>query len=143
MKFSVDGPHTIRVHRENGDRKYYGLINAAGESNLLYTIKRTLNMCDLHLIKTHMAQHGHLVDDMQQFVTTESRHGIFPTMHMWNTHWAIDGLEESWNRLGHTDLGIHFHIFTHDDKAPDLDEEAHRAAFIEALRGRALYQEQP
>ncbi len=44
----------ILVFREKGDRAYYGVKNAAGESALLYAIKKLLNLQGYDLIKKRM-----------------------------------------------------------------------------------------
>ena len=50
MKFEFKN-HCLCVTREEGDPKYYGLKNGAGESKLLHAIKNELNKQGYDLIK--------------------------------------------------------------------------------------------
>jgi len=69
MRFEL-ADHSITIIREEGDPKFYGVVSARGESNLLYRIKRVLNCNGFDLIKKRMHKDGHLVDDMQQYLRT-------------------------------------------------------------------------
>lgn len=80
------------VTREPDDPKYYGAVNAAGESKLLYAIKNQLNQKGLGLIKKRMWKDGHLVDDMQQYL--RNRDG---SIAIFNPRWAIEGAEVDFN----------------------------------------------
>lgn len=113
--------HSIICHREPQDPKFYGVKNAKGESNLLHYIKTHLNNLIKNnqfiindgkikiyipniplFIKKRMWKDGNMVDDMQQYLRSAK-----PFFHnetqknyelaLWNTHWAINGLEKDWN----------------------------------------------
>ena len=88
----------ILVYREKGDKAYYGVKNAAGESALLYAIKKQLNSQGYDLIKKRMWKDVHLVDNMQQYLRTRKPSGnpdkdIFIS----NTRWDIEGAEIDYN----------------------------------------------
>lgn len=108
------------VEKENTDPKFYGVQNAAGESNFLHKVKNYLNkkieadggiaieikggkdvvIPVKKFIKKRMAKDGHLVDDMQQYIRSKK-----PFMHngekthicFFNDHWAINGLDNDFN----------------------------------------------
>ncbi len=89
----------ILVFREKGDKAYYGVRNAAGESALFYAIKKQLNSQGYDLIKKRMHKDGHLVDDMQQYLRTRKPSGksdkdIFIS----NPRWDIEGAEIAYNQ---------------------------------------------
>jgi hypothetical protein len=90
---------TLTVEREPGDPKFYGVAEAKGESNFLYWLKGILNKSfGFDLIKKRMWKDGHMVDDMQQYLRTRSQKSKGPRVMIWNTHWAINGIEEDWNQ---------------------------------------------
>ncbi len=72
MKLNFSGS-ILTVTREENDPKYYGVVNAAGESKLLHAIKKELNKQGYDLVKKRMAKDGHLVDDMQQYLRTRKK----------------------------------------------------------------------
>ncbi len=84
--------HKLRVIREDTDRKYYGAVNAAGESRLLYTIVQKMKKLGMDVIKKRMWKDGHLVADMQQYIRTRNGAECW-----WNGHWQINGLDEDFN----------------------------------------------
>ena len=89
----------ILVFREKGDKAYYGVKNAAGESALLYAIKKQLNAQGYDLIKKRMCKDGHLVDDMQQYLRTRKPSGEFDKdIFISNPRWAIEGAEVDYNQ---------------------------------------------
>ena len=88
----VFNKHNLEVIREPSDPKYYGLKNAAGESNLLYAIKNAMIKLGWKVIKKRMWKDGHLVDDMQQYLRTRNGSDCW-----YNDHWAICGLDEDFN----------------------------------------------
>lgn len=102
MKVQI-GKYQVIVKREEHDPKYYGVLNAAGESQFLYHLKQWLNEnfnCSgkIHWIKKRMHHDGHLVDEMQQYIRTAKPVkcvGGYISLH--NDHWAINGLEEDYN----------------------------------------------
>jgi hypothetical protein len=83
----------IEAIRELSDPRYYGTINAAGESKLLYAICRELKKQGFDVIKKRMHKDGHLVDDMQQYI--RDRKGKWA---VYNDHWAICGLNDDFNK---------------------------------------------
>ena len=89
----------ILVFREKGDRAFYGIKNAAGESNLLYAIKKVLNSQGYNLIKKRMWKDGHLVDNMQQYLRTQKPSGEFDKdIFISNPRWDIEGAEKMYNQ---------------------------------------------
>ena len=95
MKIELVGINILRVVRETNDPKFYGVQNAAGESNFLYFLKKELNerFPTAHFIKKRMAKDGHLVDDMQQYIRTKDG-----KIMIYNGLWQIDGIEKDWNK---------------------------------------------
>ena len=93
------------IEREQGDRRFYGVRNAAGESALLYHLKKLLNQqFGLDFIKERIAKDGHVVDDIQQYIRERSLSGR--CLAIWNPSWAIEGAEAELNRTGRTVLRI-------------------------------------
>lgn len=113
MKVEIIG-NTCKVTREEGDKKYSGVKNAAGESNLLYAIKNELNKQGYDLIKKRMWKDGHMVDDMQQYLRTRKKGAGKADICIWNTHWAIKGAEEYLNKWGEVELAVMNNIFDKD-----------------------------
>ena len=101
----------MEVVRQEYDSKFYGIKNAAGESRFLHWLKGILNkQYGYDLIKKHMCQDGHLVDDMQQYLRTRSPKSQGPHVAIYNDHWAICGAEEDFNS-GRVCLAIERDIF--------------------------------
>jgi hypothetical protein len=98
------------VTREEGDKKYYGTINAAGESNLLHAIKTELNKQGYNLIKKRMWRDGHLVDDMQQYLRTRKKGAGKADICIWNSRWAIRGANDYFND-GQVELRVDYNVF--------------------------------
>ncbi len=89
----------ILVFREAGDKAYYGVKNAAGESALLYAIKKILNSQGYDLIKKRMHKDGHMVADMQQYLRTRKLSGdLDKDIFISNSRWDIEGAEVEYNR---------------------------------------------
>ena len=89
----------ILVYREKGDKAYYGIMNAAGESALLYAIKKLLNSQGHDLIKKRMWKDGHLVDNMQQYLRTCKPSGNpNKDIYISNSQWDIEGAEIMYNQ---------------------------------------------
>ena len=106
----------LTVEREPDDPKFYGVQNAAGESNFLYWLKNILNAdYGYDLIKKRMYQDGHLVDDMQQYLRTRKPTSKGPQVAIYNPRWAIEGLEQPWNELGEVTLAIERDIFVPEE----------------------------
>lgn len=104
--------HNLHVYREDGDPKYYGVLNAAGESRLLYAIKNQLNAAGYDLIKKRMHKDGHLVSEMQQYLRVRKPSGDpEKDICIWNGYWQIRGIEEDFND-GHTVLIVERGIFS-------------------------------
>ncbi len=101
----------IEVFREKGDKGYYGVKNAAGESNLFYAIKKHLNARGYDLIKKRMHKDGHMVADMQQYIRTRKPTGDpEKDIYIINGMWAIEGAEIMYN-AGSVVLQLHTDIF--------------------------------
>jgi hypothetical protein len=102
------GEHTCIVTREAGDPKFYGVRNAAGESQLLHAVKHALSQQGYDFIKKRMWKDGHLVDDLQQYLR-ERKPVRGRMLAISNPHWAIRGAEVDFNEgqvaLAVDDLG--------------------------------------
>lgn len=109
MKLEFKG-NTLVVTREEGDKKYHGVKNAAGESNLLHAIKTQLNKEGYDLIKKRMWKDGHLVDDIQQYLRTRKKGAGKADIYIYNSAWAIRGAEEDYNK-GEVELTVHYNVF--------------------------------
>ena len=83
------------VTREKGDKKFYGIKNAKGESNLFHQIKLKLIEQGHKVIKKRMWKDGHMVSDMQQYLRTVK--GYEPSFQIWNSNWNINGAEGDYN----------------------------------------------
>ena len=90
------------VSREENDKKYYGIRNAKGESNLLYAIQQKLKALGYKVIKKRMWRDGHMVDELQQYLRTPK--GIEPSWMAFNPEWQVVGLEYDWNTAGRVEL---------------------------------------
>jgi len=109
MKVVFNGNICI-VERGPTDPKFYGIVNAAGESRFLYHLKNHLNKQGYDLIKKRMHKDGHLGDKMQQYLRTRSKKSKFPHICLYNNHWAINGLDEDFNK-GEAVLSVEYNIF--------------------------------
>lgn len=90
--------YKLRVIREPSDPKYYGVVNAAGESKLLYAVKNQLNAQGWDLVKKRMWKDGHLVGEMQQYLRSRKPSGNpEKDIYIWNGHWQIHGAEKDFN----------------------------------------------
>jgi hypothetical protein len=105
MKVEINGT-ICKVTRETGDPKFYGVVNASGESRLLYHVKHILNRQGYDLIKKRMWKDGHLVDDLQQYLRTGSPKSPKPHICIYNSDWAIRGAEENFNKNGEVELTV-------------------------------------
>ena len=100
------------VTREEGDPKFYGVQNAAGESKLLHHIKLELIKQGHKVIKKRMWKDGHLKDDMQQYIRTVKDYE--PSFCIYNGRWAIEGAEEDFNKEGKVVLILERDIWKKD-----------------------------
>jgi len=91
MKLEFD-TNCLRVIREPGDPKYYGILAGKGESHLLYAIKKMMIKSGYDVIKKRMWKDGNLVDALQQYIRTRDGKTCW-----FNDHWAICGLDEDFN----------------------------------------------
>ena len=85
------------VTRELTDKKYYGNLNAAGESRLLYAIKQEMKKLGMDVIKKRMWKDGHLVSEMQQYIRERKRQKDGTLRAWWNGCWQINGLDVDFN----------------------------------------------
>jgi hypothetical protein len=91
------------VTREPGDPVFSGNVNAAGESRLLYHMKKQLNKEGWDFIKKRMHKDGHMVDDMQQYL--RQRKPNKETKEEWciyNNYFGIRGADEDLRRYKKT-----------------------------------------
>ncbi len=102
---------SLIVTREDSDPKYYGTVNAAGESKLLHAIKNELNRQGYDLIKKRMRKDGHLVDDMQQYLRTRKKGAGKADIYIYSGFWAIEGANERFNR-GEVSLNVEYEVFS-------------------------------
>ena len=110
MKVEINGT-ICKVTREEGDKKYYGVIGGKGESNLLHAIKNELNKQGYDLIKKRMWKDGHLVDDMQQYLRTRKKGAGKADIYIHNDMWNIRGAEEFYNERGEVELCVTLDVF--------------------------------
>lgn len=96
--------YNCEVVREQGDPKFYGRANGAGESQLLYHVKKQLNAEGGDFIKKRMWKDGNLVDDIQQYV--RSRKLKSGAICIYNGNWAVSCAAEEFN-AGRVDLAVH------------------------------------
>jgi hypothetical protein len=82
-----------RVEREPGDPAYYGDHQAAGESRLLYNMKKKLNAQGRKFIKTRMVNHGHMVDDCQQYLIEHKT-----KIAIYSPFFALRGANDDYNK---------------------------------------------
>jgi thymidylate kinase len=111
MQVTISG-NQCTVVKEKGDPKCSGVVNAAGESRLLYHVKNILNAQGYDLIKKRMAKDGHLMDDMQQYLRTRKKTGdpkkdIF----IYNSNWSVERADEPFNREGKVILTVVTDVF--------------------------------
>lgn len=97
MRFELT-KNSITAIREENDPKFYGRVNGAGESRLLYHIKVHLNNYGFDLIKKRMHKDGHLVDDLQQYLRTRWERSGTPHVMIYSGFWMIRGAEQDWNK---------------------------------------------
>lgn len=109
MKLVFEGSHLI-VTREEGDKKYHGIVNAKGEHNLFYAIKNELNKQGYDLIKKLMWKDGHLVDDMQPYLRTRKKGAGKADIYISSDFWALRGANEDFNK-GEVSLRVHYNVF--------------------------------
>jgi hypothetical protein len=111
MKIQIQD-HCVIVTREKSDPVFSGIVNAAGESRLLYHIKNILNKQGYDLIKKRMWRDGHLMDEMQQYLRTRKKTGDPKRdIYIWNTNWNVEGAEVDFNTRGETKLAIEYDVF--------------------------------
>lgn len=104
--------HVCIVTKEPGDPRFSGVVNAAGESRLLYHIKKILNNRGYDLIKKRMWKDGHLVDDLQQYLRTRKPTGNgIHDIYIYNPLWSVSGADEILNERGVVHLTVVRNIF--------------------------------
>jgi len=101
---------TVTLIREEGDPKFYGVKNAAGESRLFYHAVKFLNVHGFDLIKKRAWKDGHLVDTLQQYIRAR-KPGNGPSIYLSNHQFAIAGAEEDWNQKGCVTLAMETDIW--------------------------------
>tara|TARA_Y100001963_G_C6685428_1_gene401941 strand:+ start:308 stop:646 length:339 start_codon:yes stop_codon:yes gene_type:complete len=103
MKVIFTDTHLIAI-REPEDKKFYGVRQAKGESNLLYAIQQKLKDLGHKVIKKRMWKDGHMVGDLQQYLRTPK--GVEPSWAAYNATWQVEGLEQDWNTVGRVELDL-------------------------------------
>jgi hypothetical protein len=122
MKVELLHGNTLRVTREEVDKKYYGVVNAAGESNFLHALKTHLNAKGFDLVKQRMWKDGHLMDEMQQYLRTRTEKSKAPHIYLYNGNWAVEGLEVAWN-AGVVDVVVEFDVFNCQPDCAQMTKE--------------------
>jgi hypothetical protein len=111
MKVTIQG-HACIVTKEPGDPRFSGVVNAAGESRLLYHVKKILNQQGYDLIKKPMHKDGHLMSDLQQYLRTRKKTGIpEKDIYIYNANWNVEGAEAPLNRDGQVVLTVVTNVF--------------------------------
>lgn len=93
--------NSLKVIREENDPKFYGVVNAAGESHFLHWLKNLLNAQGFDLVKTRMWKDGHMTSDIKQYLRVRSSAAVkkgAPNIALHNEYWDTRGLEEDWNK---------------------------------------------
>ena len=97
----------VKVVREDGDPKFYGVGYGKGESRLFYNLKKLLNSQGYDLIKKRMWKDGHLTDDTRQYLRARKHYKEgWKNIAIHNGRWAIAGAEEDWNTDGEVTLDV-------------------------------------
>lgn len=104
--------YALEVIKEPGDLRFSGRVNAAGESRLLYHIKKQLNKTGFDLIKKHCWRDGHLMDNYQQYLRTRKPSGDpEKDIYIYSGFFAIEGAEEVLNRTGTVSFLVERNVF--------------------------------
>lgn len=111
MKVQIIG-HQCIVTKEQGDPRFSGIKNGAGESRLLYNVKLALNKQGYDLIKKPMYKDGHLVDELQYYLRTKKKtKDPEKNIYIYNESWAIEGADNVLNRDGKVILRVVTDVF--------------------------------
>lgn len=105
--------YALEVIKEPGDPRFSGIVNAAGESRLLYHIKKQLNTQQgFDLIKKHCCKDGHLMDSYQQYLRTRKPSGDHEKdIYIYSGFFAIEGADAVLNRTGTVTFLIERDVF--------------------------------
>ena len=95
------------VTREPGDPRFSGVRNAAGESRLLYHVKRILSGQGWDFIKKRMGKDGHLVSEMQQYLRERVVKPGKRCLAVYNPRWQIEGADAAFRRDGKVTLVVY------------------------------------
>jgi hypothetical protein len=118
MKIEIVGNQCI-VTREEGDPRFYGVKNAAGESALFHHMVKLLKAQGYDVIKKRMWKDGHMVDEQQQYIRTRATKPNKKTPRVfciYNTFWAIRGADAALMEHGTVTLGV-VDLNVSDDKS--------------------------
>jgi hypothetical protein len=85
--------HTIKVIKQETDKKKYKKGYALPESGFLYDVMKELKKQGYDVLKKRMWKDGHLVDDDQQYI--RERKGNF---YIYNTQYALYDAGEEFNQ---------------------------------------------
>src|ERR1022692_2379993 len=98
MRLKIDGCLLI-VTPEKGDPRYKKSNWTPDPlSTLLYHIKLRLNSMGFDLVKRHMGKDGHLVDDMQQYLTVRKPTSKGPHIYIYDPSWNVRCAAEDFNK---------------------------------------------
>lgn len=104
--------HFCIVNREKGDPVFSGVVNASGESRLLYHIKKILNARGYDLIKKRAYKDGHLLSNMQQYLRARKPTGNpNKDIYIYNPNWNVCGADEDLRRDGMVTLTVVRNVF--------------------------------
>lgn len=104
--------HQCVITAESGDPRFSGVVNAAGESRLLYHVKKILNERGYDLIKKRMWKDGHLMDNMQQYLRSRKPSGNGThDIYIYNPNWIVEGADAALNRDGKVVLTVVRNVF--------------------------------
>lgn len=117
--------YALEVIKEPGDPRFSGIVNAAGESRLLYHIKKQLNAQGFDLIKKHCCKDGHLMDSYQQYLRTRKPSGGDPEkdIYIYSGFFAIEGADAVLNRTGTVTFSIERDVFNAEKKMKEILKE--------------------
>lgn len=97
LNLNAHGDGNCTVTREPGDPRFHGIRNAAGESRLLYHMKKELAKQGYDFVKKRMWKDGHMMDEMQQYLRERKGGKNSRCLAIYNGNWAINGADKDFN----------------------------------------------
>jgi hypothetical protein len=108
------GENTVKIVREDGDPKFYGIRGAKGEHALFHFLKQTLNAQGNDLIKKRAQRDGHMLgDEFQPYLRTRSARSPGLNVAIYSGFYALRGANEDWNE-GEVSLLVELHFWAHN-----------------------------